>query len=220
MLPQSGHPSPQGPIARPLHPARQSHLALAQAPLHQQCPQNASKSATLPLPCALTLFVSLAWANTGITPHLTEKNLDFCYADPFLHHRVRTAHAEEVPAEASSPAIAFAELYKRPLGIAQTKPMGSRFSAWHKLPSMPQALQDQDTSQRASCWAWGKPGESRNNKTKTHCSPVNTDMWEVHISFSSSSSSSTVPWDWGWQPLAVQGRSCTMATCWSSPVQK
>lgn len=87
----------------------------------------------------------LAWANTGTASELTEKSSVSAMLVPFSsspgnQDSPALAQAEEVPAEASSPAIAFAELYKRPLGIAQPKPMGSRFSAWHQLPSMPQTV--------------------------------------------------------------------------------
>lgn len=99
----------------------------------------------LPLSPPAMFSHCLAWANTGTASELTEKSSVSAMLVPFSsspgnQDSPALAQAEEVPAEASSPAIAFAELYKRPLGIAQPKPMGSRFSAWHKLPSMPQTV--------------------------------------------------------------------------------
>lgn len=127
--------------------------------------------------------------------------------------------------EAASPMIGFAGLYDRPLGVAGPKPTGSRFSAWHKLPSMPQSLQDQGTSQGASCWTWERAAESRNGKTKPCCGPANTDTWDSHLLLFLLllffPPPSAAPWGWEWQPLAVRSRSSsTTAVCWSSPIQK
>lgn len=73
------------------------------------------------------------------------------------------------------------QVYDRPRGAAGPKPTGSSFAAWHELSTMPQSLQDQGTSQGASCWTWEKAAESRNGKTKPCCGPANTDTWDSHL---------------------------------------
>lgn len=118
----------------------------------------------------------LAWANAGTVPQLTEKS----WFSAMLVPHTSSPPSPDSPLlaraeEAASPMVGFAGLYDRPLGVAGPKSTGSRFSAWHKLPLMPQSLQDQGTSQGASCWTWEKVAESRNGKTKPCCGPADTD---------------------------------------------
>lgn len=130
------------------------------------------------------------------------------------------AHNKEAPMEAASPAIRFSRLYNRPLSVAQPQPIGSKFSAWHKLPSTPQSLQEQGTSQQEPCWTWGKPAET-DQEQATLQSYKHREVRDSCLILLTFPPPFTAPWGWEQQSLGRHGRNgSTTAVCWSSSVQK